>query len=791
MKLRTMKAVFVLGPALLCAAVSVAQEGPATFRAAVRVVNVPCTVRDPQRNYVSNLTKEDFTIREDGVEQKVSYFAAPGEDRLSITLLLDTNPPMLDYLRTEKNAVIEFFKRPLGSSESAALTRFDHDFWIVADFTESAERLRAAAGRLPERGAAADAKLEKRMPLKGVAGSRVVQTGRNAQLYEAIYLAAHHMQERTGRKALIVVSDWSDLGTRLGLESVLEAAEKSSTILYPVRLSEHMTLAQGGRIEAATNAMLRKLADDTGGRNLEVNADHPLEALLEQIRQELRAQYLLGYTPLGTAGANAYRRIEVAVHTAGLQVRARAGYDSGAKPEKAAEKTAAFSATGTAEAPPPKVPQTLETVNGQTPPRPGCTLFTASGPRVGLLGGMESLVSFAETDAAGPEDAEAARIVEEVAETYRKAQSIDMRGVWETEQRARFAEREFDRLDARFLSERSKATISLTMERPGAVRLDLDATWIRLPTPTAEPFASRYRFVTDGSSEWMYWPASGVYSRSAASGRAREAFAAVLDRYSHPANYPADLRVVRRAANGEGPANAPPYVVLRGRGPLAGLTHEYWVEEKHHVVFFERISDWAGHFTASLTWTDQSLNLTLARESFVFAPPPGTIQAADPLGLPEPHCGAEFPFIALPSETTPADFTLPDQAGQAVRFAELKGTPLVLTFWHTWSPLAAVQLLELEKFQKERGARGVVVLGYTDEPPEVVRAFLQKNGLTIRTMIDRDQSVKWLYPRTPGWRAMRYEPTTVVVARDGRSAMAWPGGLSAEGLRQAMQASRK
>lgn len=780
-----MKAVFVLGPALLCAAVTAAQDSRPEFRATVRVVNVPCTVRDRQGNYVSNLTKEDFTVREDGVEQKVSYFAAPGEDRLSITLLLDTNPPWLDYLRTEKNAAIEFFKRPLGSSESAALTRFDHEFRIVADFTESAERLRAAAEKLPERGAAADATLEKRTTFKGVGGSGVIQTGRNAELYEATYLAAHHMQERKGRKALIVVSDWSDLGTRLGLESVLEAAEESSTILYPVRLSEDVTIVLAGQSEAATNAMLRKLAEDTGGRNLDVDADHPLEALLEQIRQELHAQYLLGYTPLGTASANAYRRIEVAVDTAGLEVRARAGYDSGTKPGQAAEQTARFSATGTAEAPPPKPPRTLEKFTAQTPPRPACILFSTSGPRASLLGGMESLLPFTEKGAKGPEEAEAARIVAEVAETYRKAQSIDMRGVWETEQKGRFAGREFDRMDMRFLSERSQATISLTMERPGAVRLDLDATWTRQPGNTAEPFASQYRFVTDGSSEWMYWPASGVYSRSAVSGRAREAFAAALDRYADPANYPADLRVVRRATD------ASPYVVLRGRGPVAGLTREYWVEEKHHLVVLERIGDWAGHLTASLTWKEQRLNFTVERESFVFAPPPGAIQAADPLGIPEPHCEATFPFMALPSETTPADFTLPDQAGQAVRFAELTGTPIVLTFWHTWSPLAAVQLRELEQFQKQRAARGVVVLGYTDEPPEVVRAFLQKNGLTLRTMIDRNHSATWLYPRTPGWREMRYDPTTVVVSRDGKSATAWPGGLSMEGLRQAIQASRK
>jgi len=176
-----------------------------------------------------------------------------------------------------------------------------------------------------------------------------------------------------------------------------------------------------------------------------------------------------------------------------------------------------------------------------------------------------------------------------------------------------------------------------------------------------------------------------------------------------------------------------------------------------------------------------ALNFTLARESFVFAPPPGAIQAADPLGLPEPHCGAALPFAALPSETIPADFTLPDQAGQAVRFAKLKGKPMVLTFWHTWSPLAAVQLLHWKGSEGTRRA-GWLCWVHGRAARSVRRS--QKNGLTIRTMIDRDHSVKWLYPRTPGWRDMRYEPTTVVVARDGRSAMAWPGELSEEGLKQ-------
>ncbi|SPE32848.1 hypothetical protein SBA3_1920028 [Candidatus Sulfopaludibacter sp. SbA3] len=175
----------------------------------------------------------------------------------------------------------------------------------------------------------------------------MVQAGSNAQLYEAMYLAANRMGERQGRKALIVVTDWSDLGTRVGLDNVLQAAEESSTILYPVLLSEPRTPEPGGAGEKLIQAIVRKLAQDTGGRNLEVDEDHTLEGVLEQIRRELRAQYLLGYTPSSPAGGDAYRRIEATVKDAGLRVRARTGYGSGSDPGQAAEAIPTFAVTGT------------------------------------------------------------------------------------------------------------------------------------------------------------------------------------------------------------------------------------------------------------------------------------------------------------------------------------------------------------------------------------------------------------------------------------------------------------
>lgn len=184
--------------------------------------------------------------------------------------------------------------------------------------------------------------------------------------------------------------------------------------------------------------------------------------------------------------------------------------------------------------------------------------------------------------------------------------------------------------------------------------------------------------------------------------------------------------------------------MLRGRGPGSGLTDEFWVSEEHHLIVFEQIRDWAGRLTATLSWKHQALNPPLPPESFIFTPPAGAIQTADRLGPPEPHCADALSFIALPGETAPSAFALPDENGQTVRSTDWNG-PVTLIFWHTWSPIAIPQLQAVAEFQENPGVPGVTILGYTDEPPEVVSEFLRKNGLTLRTIIDPQHTAGWLY----------------------------------------------
>jgi len=121
--------------------------------------------------------------------------------------------------------------------------------------------------------------------------------------------------------------DWSDLGTRLGLESVLEAAEESSTILYPVRLSDLRTMAQGGPSRSGHQRPAAETGGRHGGRNLEVDADHPLEALLEQIRQELHATVPAGLHATGDGGRPCVPQDRSGCTRRRPAGAARAGYD--------------------------------------------------------------------------------------------------------------------------------------------------------------------------------------------------------------------------------------------------------------------------------------------------------------------------------------------------------------------------------------------------------------------------------------------------------------------------------
>lgn len=674
----------------------------------------------------------------------LATYAAGGEP-LSVALLVDTTGSPVACPVEAHAAAVEFFERPLAAGESVSLVRFDTKIKVLQDFTHSAALLRAAVAELPKF-PRPDPELSQPVRYRsGANATRGVWWYGRTRLYDAVYQAARSLQNRPGRRAIIVVTDWQDTASRAGLEAVLQAARESDSAIYPIRCTYNSTLIarrKPASDEERIKAVMRKAADDTGGRALEVNADHSLSSRLEQVRLELRLPKVV-------------RRP--------------------ANPSETSELT--FSATATA--PTPDFAARLlggffrGTISFASPASAkyrACPLFFP--PRSDLelqLGLIETLRPLPEDRALGGpgpdrfDDREAAQIVEKVAATYRAARSIVLQGVWEFRQ----------------AGAQGRTDISIAFEPPGRVRLKLASKANRLRGTPAE-FTSAYEFVADGRAEWLHVPSEHVFSKSASSGRAEQVRQATVGRYADLASYPTDLHVAGRGTL-PGPGGQVRYVVLRGHGPYGGLIQEYWVDESRRIILGEHLRDWRDGVAATLSWQHQELNSELPAATFAFTPPKGATEVAR-LASPELRCTSSIDRVQARSagpESSFIDFTLPDQRGELVRFSDLRGKVVLLAFWNTWCPLSARQLKDIVKLQKKHEERGLVVLGVASEPAEIVEAFLERNGLGLRTLIDPEYQL--LAPARGS-----VSPVTVVVSRDGRTTITCAGARPAANLAAAL-----
>jgi VWFA-related protein len=132
-----------------------------------------------------------------------------------------------------------------------------------------------------------------------------------------VYLAAHDkLSEEAGRKAIIVLTDAEDTGSKLRLEDAIEAAQRTDTVVHI------LLVAQDG----GDQAVARRLTDETGGRTIVVRSEKNLEAAFDQISEELRNQYTIGYSPTNKSRNGSYRKIKVETKDKDYSVLTRRGY---------------------------------------------------------------------------------------------------------------------------------------------------------------------------------------------------------------------------------------------------------------------------------------------------------------------------------------------------------------------------------------------------------------------------------------------------------------------------------
>ncbi len=299
------------------------QDTLQTFKAQVNVVNLFFNVKDKHGLLIPNLTKDDFQVVEDGKPQTVKYFSAEANQPLTLGIMIDTSASQTRVLDIEQSACAEFLRAVLRDKDLAFVINFDVDVDLDQDFTNNIRELTRALNKMQ-----INAGIGGGPP--GLGGGPVPTTPRGTLLYDAIYLGADEkLKNEVGRKAMIIFTDGEDQGSRLRIQDAIEAAQKADTICYVILIADRGFY---GGFGYSGDSEMQKLAQATGGRVIEVgNKQDKLKQAFDQIQNELRSQYNIGYTPTNSKLDGSYRKIQIHAKGGEYKVQARQGYYAIAK----------------------------------------------------------------------------------------------------------------------------------------------------------------------------------------------------------------------------------------------------------------------------------------------------------------------------------------------------------------------------------------------------------------------------------------------------------------------------
>jgi VWFA-related protein len=299
-----------------------ADQNPSeTLKVNVNVVQLFFNVKDKHGALIPNLTKDDFEISEDGKPQTVKYFTAESNLPLTLGIMIDASGSQRNVIDMEKEVGGAFLKQILTDKDEAYVMSFDITVDLLQDFTRDTRRLQAALNK---------AKVNVDYTsggIPGMGGGPVpTQNAPGTLLYDAVYLSAHDMlAKEVGRKAMVLLTDGQDEGSRLKIRDAIEAAQKADAIIYVLLCADRGGYFSSGMSYSGEGDM-RKLTEQTGGRVINVgNKFDKLREAFDQIAAELRSQYNIGYVPTNLKLDGTYRKLEIK-NKQNYKIQARAGY---------------------------------------------------------------------------------------------------------------------------------------------------------------------------------------------------------------------------------------------------------------------------------------------------------------------------------------------------------------------------------------------------------------------------------------------------------------------------------
>jgi Ca-activated chloride channel homolog len=259
----------------------------------VQLVELYATVTDRRGRPVDGLTRDDFRVYEDGSEQTVRRFERVENLPIYAGVLLDTSGSMTDHLDTAVQAALGFFNKVIQPKDRAAVITFNGETNLAVRFTNDREVLAGGLSGLHADGSTA--------------------------LYDSIIYALYYFGGVRGKRAVVLLTDGRDEGSKFRYRDALEYAKHSGIAFYTIGLG--LTAK-----EPDIRLKLAELATETGGRAFFIERAAELAGTYGEIETELRSQYLLAYESSKQGNDGKFRAVGIKVQRPGLQARTVPGY---------------------------------------------------------------------------------------------------------------------------------------------------------------------------------------------------------------------------------------------------------------------------------------------------------------------------------------------------------------------------------------------------------------------------------------------------------------------------------
>ncbi len=289
-------------------------QGIPVLQVETHLIDTTLSVHDADGRIVTGLTRDDFTVVEDGVPQKIRFFAHDNQLPLSIGLIIDESGSQEKFVKEHEKDIEAFLHQVLEPNDQAFALCFGNHLRLVSDSDSSAPAIMDGI-RSFDKG-------DMEFPEIGPKEERELGTA----LYDAVFysitekLAAIHQR----RKVLVVFSDGEENSSEHDLLDAIEAAQNADVLIYAIRYTE----LKHGKMDARDRYGVRALdhlTTQTGGKTFDFHATNLKQAFAE-IAGDLRSLYDLAYQSTNPTRDGTYRKVVIQATRPGLTIRARTGY---------------------------------------------------------------------------------------------------------------------------------------------------------------------------------------------------------------------------------------------------------------------------------------------------------------------------------------------------------------------------------------------------------------------------------------------------------------------------------